>query len=455
MFFEKLLDLENDEKLWSFALKDRIPLWLNIRFAVFWDLQKEKYEMSNPHLSERKKILEIIKYFYFSIIRNLWLIKKNKIVIFGAGINNVKEGSVYINKLYDLYIENDSRFQLLESSAKKKYPLPRKYKDVYYSDLILMIAKILSYFIVLKREEYKTIENFLDYLKSKNLIKDSSKENWNKRLINICKKNKILHNLYKNFFKTKNVKAVILEDAHYGGNSVLIKQAKEAGIPVIEMQHGYIGKGHLAYNYNKEQYDLLKNYLPDVYLSFGEYWSERVRTPAKIINIGNAYLEQKASIESNKKDILLLISGGTMPEAYNEISQKLASLFKDKYKLLFRPHPSERPKLEERYSNLKARGFEFDLSNLYETLPNVEIIISYELSTVLYEALLFTENIYLINNEIVSQYIYDELPFAIISNIEEIEDLIKKQEKSKYHSCNVWESGAIKNFKSYFNYIVG
>lgn len=456
MYFEKLLSLENDDWLWSFSLDDEIPLWLNIRVAVFWDLQKEEFSLSDPHLKEDKKALEIVRYILISLLKNPCRIKKNKIVIFGAGINNVRENGQYINKLYDLYIENDKRFQLIESSAKNKYLRPRKYNNVFYSDIFLILAKIFSYFTVLKAKDYKRIMLMVDYMVNKKLIKDDDKKLWRKRIMNICKKNIVLNILYRRFLMVKNIKALIIEDAHYGGNSVLIKLAKEHNIPVIEMQHGYIGQGHLAYNYNREQYELLKKYLPDAFLTFGGYWASRIRTPAKILNIGNAYLESKALVEiSNEKDILLIISGGTMPELYVELSKLLSSIYKNKYKLLFRPHPSERPNLKERYSIISEYGFEIDISNLYETLPKVKLIISYELSTVLYEALLFTDKVFLINNESVSQYIYEKLPFKIVSSIQDIAIIDEKEMNKDFKINDIWEHDAILNFKKYFDKIVG
>ncbi len=455
MYFEKLLSLENDDRLWSFSLDDKIPLWLNIRLAVFWDLQKEEFSLSDPHLKKDKKALEIVKYILISLLKNPCRIKKNKIVIFGVGINNVRENGQYINKLYDLYIENDKRFQLIESSAKNKYLRPRKYNNVFYSDIFLILAKIFSYFTILKTKDYKKIILMVDYMVNLKLIKYNEKKLWEKRIINICKKNIVLNILYKRFLKKKNIKALIIEDAHYGVNSVLIKLAKENGIPVIEMQHGYIGQGHLAYNYNREQHELLKKYLPDAFLTFGRYWASRIRTPAKILNIGNAYLERKALKKSIEKDILLIISSGTMPELYVQLAKLLSSIFKNKYKLLFRPHPSERPKMKERYSMIKEYGFELDVSNLYETLPKVKLIVSYELSTVLYEALLFTEKVFLINNERVSQYIYEKLPFKIISNMQDIAIIDEKEMDEDFIKNDIWEPDAVLNFKKYFDKIAG
>jgi len=457
MFFEYLLKLENDEKLWSFSLEDKIPIWLGIRFIVFWELQKEKFSLSEPHLKGDLKVFDILKYIVLSIIKNPWKIKKNKIVIFGAGINNVKENDSYLNKLYDLYIENDERFQLLESSVKFTYIRPRKNKNICYSDLFFILSKLISYLIKVSKEERKKIEDFLNYIKSKGLINENKTDYFKKLIIKTYKYNLSKYLIFKRFINDKKIRILILEDAHYGGNSVLIKLAKERSIPVIEMQHGYLGKGHLAYNFNREQFDIIKNYLPDYFFSFGKYWSERMRIPGKIFDIGNAYLEYKAENQKNqnsKKDIILIISGGSMPESYVLLSEKISKLFDQNFKILFRPHPSERLKLRERYSKILEFGIEVDTSNLYETLCKTAVVISYEISTVLYEALMFTNKVFLINNKYVSQYVYDELPFVVVDEIEEL--IIKMNQNNIVENKNItyiWEPGAITNFLKYIDYI--
>jgi hypothetical protein len=79
----------------------------------------------------------------------------------------------------------------------------------------------------------------------------------------------------------------------------------------------------------------------------------------------------------------------------------------------------------------------------------------YELSTVLYEALLFTEKVFLINNERVSQYIYEKLPFKIISNMQDIAIIDEKEMDEDFIKNDIWEPDAVLNFKKYFDKIAG
>jgi hypothetical protein len=67
------------------------------------------------------------------------------------------------------------------------------------------------------------------------------------------------------------------------------------------------------------------------------------------------------------------------------------------FKIVFRPHPSERIALNERYKDIINMGVEIDLDNLYKSLIKYDIVLSFEKSTVLYEALAFGIKVILIS----------------------------------------------------------
>jgi hypothetical protein len=80
----------------------------------------------------------------------------------------------------------------------------------------------------------------------------------------------------------------------YYSNFELIRAAKKNNIPIIELQHGLVSKGHRAYYFSK---DYGKEHLPDYFLSYGEYSTEIVMQgnlfrPNKILNYGYSFLEE-------------------------------------------------------------------------------------------------------------------------------------------------------------------
>ena|GEM_PF-1629519 len=78
-------------------------------------------------------------------------------------------------------------------------------------------------------------------------------------------------------------------------NMNYILACKERGIPVIEIQHGYIGTTHSTYNLVR---DLGAKLYPDYFLAWGEYEREFFSDPAnhfipagRVFPVGNFYLE--------------------------------------------------------------------------------------------------------------------------------------------------------------------
>ncbi len=80
----------------------------------------------------------------------------------------------------------------------------------------------------------------------------------------------------------------------YYSHFELIRAAKRNNVPIIELQHGLVSKGHRAYYFSK---DYGKEYLPDYFLSYGPY-SSTIATegnlvkPDEVLNYGYSFLEE-------------------------------------------------------------------------------------------------------------------------------------------------------------------
>lgn len=80
----------------------------------------------------------------------------------------------------------------------------------------------------------------------------------------------------------------------YYSNFEIIKAAKKNNIPVVELQHGLVSKGHRAYFFSSYPG---ASYLPDYFLSYGRYSSELVTAgkvvhPDQVLNYGYSFLEE-------------------------------------------------------------------------------------------------------------------------------------------------------------------
>jgi len=228
-------------------------------------------------------------------------------------------------------------------------------------------------------------------------------------------------------------KIVFLEDAHYGGQSYIIKWAKERGIVTAEFQHGTVSKSHPAYNYgegvrNSEEY---KKYVPDYFLTYGEYWNNQVRIPGKTYVVGNPHfyesIRKYRDIEEQKNTILI-VSQWTMTEKFVKIAEYLAKRFKN-MRIIFKMHPGEMKNYElikplESFQNVEVKKD----GDIYELIARCENIVACY-STVVFEVLAFKKRIYVLDNKFSRNYIPKELGVRF-GNLEELAEMIEKKVKN-------------------------
>lgn len=459
---QDLLKIEEDDKLFSFKITDlEIPLWLLLRIDIYFFIQFNLLNLSNPHVQVnllKSPLKSKIKYIFSSIMKHPIINKKYDILIFGADINNVLENNLYYNRLYDpLYEQLENKLLLLESSNKFSYSTPRFNREVRYTDIIRILPYIANRFIKEDKKDIEIIDTFINYVTSrvKNILNIDLSTYFNKKyqkikkIPNYLKIRVYLYNKILNMIKPK---LLIIEDAHYGGHAELIKLSKSKNIKVAEFQHGYIGKNHLAYNYLESTKRHLSDFLPDYMLYWGEYWANNSDIPGKKYVIGFPYLEKKVKELFNveKEIFILVISGGSIPQDYITIINKLLEFFKEK-NIVFRPHPSERPAVSERYREIINKGIMIDTGNLYESLSKSHICISLEVSTVLFEATVFCEKVFLIKSRASIPYIDENFPIEIIENAEDLNYMLDKEILSTCNRANIfspeWKTSFI-NFLS-------
>ncbi|QEA29086.1 hypothetical protein FGL91_11270 [Microbacterium sp. CBA3102] len=186
---------------------------------------------------------------------------------------------------------------------------------------------------------------------------------------------------------------VVLEDASYGHRGGLIQAMKKDGRHVAEPQHGWIGPSHAAYNYGSIfRHEGLHSQIPDELLLFGEYWGRSIQHPATLTTIGKPHLQRamaSAPPVADRENIALIASSITDPDATTSLILALRKKLPG-WRLRFRPHPSERATLADRYPSLiDVVGVEIDPhDDLYESLADCRAVVGVA-STVLFEAASF------------------------------------------------------------------
>ena len=444
------LYIESSPNILEYKIKD-VPLWLILRTIVLNDLVAAKHKLDNPHvvlnpfeLSIRQKL----SYIANCIRYNPFLAHNNTVVIFGAAVNNVKEGNAYLNKLYyDMWKEGAT---LMEYSYNYNFFLPKK-ESVYFMDIINIVTRLGSKLFTLSGKELSEINSFVSFIKSKSNYKLRF-DYYRNVLIKTFKGINIKKYLYKLLFDRIKPKLVFIEDAHYFSNIPIIMLAKDLGIKVVEYQHGYIGEDHVAYNFHPAIRKRIKKYLPDYLLTWGKYWSNRVNTPSKKYEIGNFYLHRKREETRYKTNVhkktIALVSAGTKVKDYTDIGLELRKSLKG-FEFIIRPHPLERAVAKKRYKKLLEVGFKLDFSDLYNEFFNkVSIVISLEKTTVLYEAILFTNKVYYISedNE-------QNLPFIVSTRERIINDIMDKNIPTK-DIYLLFEENPLQNYKQFLKEVM-
>ncbi len=465
---KELLTIEEDLEVLNFRfVYDNILMWPFVRNFLLQSAVNKMFDLDYPYFSISKLFHNNIFAYLINTITNNPLLGNNNesidIMIFGSGVLNVKgDNGKYINKSYDYFaFEYEDRTLIIEESSKGKYLKPRYFTRVRYHDAILIKALIKSQFEKLKTLDTKTVEQFILFLKKKFIYKfdDST---WIRVCHNLKSKAKSLpslHSCYSMLFEKFNPKLIILDDGSYGHKSHVLKWAREIGIKTAEYQHGAVSKNHQAYNYGKallgSEYE---KYLPQYFLTFGKYWNSQINTPSQTITIGNAYIiehlkNHRVPMETKTKKIVLLISGGTTPELFRQLALELKKRLDDsKFEILFRPHPAERFLVKERYQILKTNEILLNTGNLYDTLSSVDLIVSTEISTVLFEAMFFRKQVFVQNNPYLSYYV-DRNIFSVFNGVEELVEKILNNETKNYNPNDFWDGNWQVNYRNFIENI--
>lgn len=165
--------------------------------------------------------------------------------------------------------------------------------------------------------------------------------------------------------------------------------SKKLDIPIVELQHGTIGKTHVAYNID---WGGCKT-VPDFFLSWGRFWSLRFNIhKVETVDIGYSELDRYFSEAKNKEVTsserlkVLVVSQNRLDilKLAIEISQMCTEM-----DIIYRFHPKEVRTKDFPYGNLILQK---SSANLYEAIELSSFIVGVS-STVLVEALAFDKQV--------------------------------------------------------------
>lgn len=251
---------------------------------------------------------------------------------------------------------------------------------------------------------------------------------------------------------------LVIEVVSYNMDCMIMNElAYKYQYNTIELQHGTIGKNHVAYNYplNTDKVEQL----PQTILAFSNYFFKNVYLPnVKICEVGYPYLEkmkQKYPAIRHSIKTILFISQPTTGKLLSEVAVKLSDYIhnnKIRLRIIFRLHPGELLDWENKYSNLKDTDIEIadEMKSIYEYFSVSDFQIGTS-STALFEGMIYNLNTLVLNSYEVC-YLKElcDNDFAVLVNGHL--DIIDAIENSwKFKEINFWRNGSLETIKKYIN----
>ena len=251
----------------------------------------------------------------------------------------------------------------------------------------------------------------------------------------------------------------ILEVVSYNVDCMIVNEtAKEMCIPTIELQHGTMGEGHIAYNYNLGE---KIPQFPDKIFLFSEYWRNCTHLPLETKDapaVGFPYFENKVKnylVLKQKRNsgnlTILFVSQWIIGKELSDLAVALYNKIQgEKIRIIYKLHPGEYADWRENYPSLAATGIEVVDSlkhNIYEYFAISDIQVGV-FSTAIYEGLGFGLRTYIYQTYYAEniQKLCDLGYAKPVRDAEELfEQITKGDEKGEEAAEQFWEKNALEN----------
>jgi len=467
----QLINFEEKFNLFDEYVND-IQIWPLIRYQYMQGVLDHYNDFDVPQAkSITNNITKLISYTVQTIKFNpdkLNHPKRIDYLFFAKGTYKQIDGEFY-NRITEPYAELfPSRSLLVEESYNFSYCMPRTFENIKFLDLYLIKTRLMVKLLGLEKKYVMVSKEFIDFIKL-NSPYELPEDKWNQISKFLCSqlaRQKFIVKYITRLIKRIEPKVIFIEEACYGNRAFIVKLAKSMGIKTVELQHGFIGSTHPAYNYGPKLLSNDKSHCPDYILTYGKYWEKSISVPSQVISIGNPSLEKtvrnfnNVSLKVENVFKLLVISSGVDYKQLSDIVIKLIKQNegKQEIKIIFRAHPLERPVMETRYKELISLGIKMSIVDLYEDIANCTLVFG-EFSTALYEAMAFDKKVVMLDNRYSRQYVSTNDVLNVLEYVESAEELSEIILKTQYdniaHKLNdVWENDWHKNYHKFLGSIL-
>jgi hypothetical protein len=359
---ENFLKFEADNDLFNLIIAD-IAIWHPIRFNVYNKILSRNLNIGQAHTSLEnesifKRAILKVKQLPDILTKSPYLYLDKKDVLILNHHRRVMDGAYYTCLYTDIVRENLKLSNIvLEEPILDQHYKPIKNKNIIYTDYINLISTINSRLFknkYISNDDINSVKEVID------LINNEFKTNFelNNLGIDIIKtiiNYKLMYPYYERIVKKIQPK-LIVEVVSYGLIRYIINDiAAKNNIPTVELQHGTMGRNHIAYNFSEKR-DI--STFPDYIFLFGKFWQETSRLPiddSRTKIVGWPYFEQKVNHYKTKegmkngKKAILFISQGTIGEELSKIAIEVSNMLNKKYRIIYKLHPGEYARWKKEY----------------------------------------------------------------------------------------------------------
>lgn len=467
---KELLQIEDVGVLEFRCPETGLILWPLLRNQFFRVLISRVYYKQQPlityvhaknHIRLLGILLSIFRYNYNYKYRNV------DVMLFSTGAGHFLKNGLWFNRISDYFTDLHQNSINVEGIFGNFIPEPRHNKKAYYWLFWKLLISAYGRIFVNKHHRLIALKliNYVS-LRAEKLIGMSLTNEEILLLVKILAPKiarlKLMISIYKFFLARFSPKLLIVEEGCYGDCSVLNWVAHEMGIRVAEMQHGMVSAGHDAYCFSEDivKSEEYRNYLPDDFLGYGDWWINQINAPIKKWAVGNPhYSVQKAEsikVDKIEQPNILLLSDGVEFDQYLYLAKQLKALpVLYKYKIVIRPHPLEREKVINTYPEGVSDGIDFDFSgNVYESFISTHAVLG-EVSTALFEAVGLVEKIFIWDTP-KAKFSYPEHPFITFFDANDFQQKfsINQDRWSSASTAEIWADNWQENYRHYLEEVL-
>ncbi|MEY3561374.1 MAG: hypothetical protein RL068_526 [Actinomycetota bacterium] len=370
-FWEKFQTAEKKADVYNIKTIG-FQLYPMLRTRLYYQLAQELGLFDNPHPNpEPKEVIDLE-------VEPASLVGKHEIVVVPF-VRKIAGIDVYSQPLIDAFGENALVLEVSDPHAALDLERIKsfgkgKFDRVVYE--LMLKEKVRDV-----RDRWDLMAKVFEAELGVGLGKFAEFPNWLvRRYIGECL-------AFKEFFLAMQTKRLYVVNAY--SHPALVVGAKQAGVRVIEIQHGFISKYHPAYSYPKQRVQCAPNRI----MVWGEYWAKS--TPfakglkALVTGPSKQFLQQRQNVNSGSRveGSILFTSQGALGADLMQQALHWASQLPD-HKVIYRLHPNEDLADYAKFSLPKNLELSHKNPGFLELLSEAEYLVG-GFSTTLYEGLSF------------------------------------------------------------------